>query len=106
MADDIHDLPLLNYPHVIVTLMRQRAIKMVRHEIAAKGLRLHDFTSAQIAMLAEAYAQAHRDELIRVACDTVRIADGLRELAEAEARRRAKARPKTDVAAKAIEQKH
>jgi hypothetical protein len=91
MTDDIHDLPLLNYPHVIVTLMRQRAIKMVKHEIAAKGLRLNDFTAAQIQTLASAYAQAHRDELIKVACDTVRIADGLRELAEAEAKRRAKA---------------
>jgi hypothetical protein len=94
MTDDIHDLPLLNYPHVIVTLMRQRALKMVRAEIAAKGLRLGDFTSAQIQMLASAYTHAHRDELIRIACDTVRIADGLSELAEAEARRRAKARPK------------
>jgi hypothetical protein len=42
--------------------------------------------------LALAYVQAHRDELIKVACDTVRIADGLRELAKQEARRRAKAR--------------
>src|SRR6516164_6178631 len=89
---DIHDNPLLNYPHVIVTLMRQRAIKIVKQELAAKGIKLWDVTSAQIQLLAAAYVQAHREEMIKVACDTVRIADGLRELAEQEARRRAKAR--------------
>ena len=89
---DIHDNPLLNYPHVIVTLMRQRAIKIVKQELAAQGIKLWDVTSAQIQLLAQAYVQSHREEMIRVACDTVRIAHGLRELAEQEARRRAKAR--------------
>ena len=32
---DIHDNPLLHYPHVIVALMRQRAIKIVKAELAA-----------------------------------------------------------------------
>jgi len=81
---DIHENPLLNYPHVIVTLMRQRAIKMVKRELAAQ---IWDVTSAQIKLLAQAYVSSHRDELIKVACDTVRIADGLRELAEQEAKR-------------------
>jgi hypothetical protein len=34
---NIHDNPLLNYSHVIVTLMRQRAIKIVKQELAAQG---------------------------------------------------------------------
>ena len=88
---NIHENPLLNYPHVIVTLMRQRAIKIVKQRLAAEGVRIWDVTSAQIQLLAQAYVAEHREEMIRVACDTVRIADGLRELAEQEARRRAKA---------------
>jgi hypothetical protein len=103
---DIHDNPLLNYPHVIVTLMKQRAIKIVKQELAAQGIKLWDVTSAQIQLLAAAYVQAHRDEMIKVACDTVRIADGLRELAEAEAKRRAKARGRDYDDRKAIVRKH
>jgi len=41
-------------------------------------------------LLAEAYFASHRNECVRVAIDTIRIADGLRQLAEKEARRRAK----------------
>src|SRR6516164_9246681 len=95
---DIHENPLLNYPHVIVTLMKQRAIKIVKAELAAKGVRIWDVTSAQLQLLAQAYVQSHREEMIRVACDTVRIADGLRQLAEQEAKRRAKAKRDCDVA--------
>jgi hypothetical protein len=104
---DIHDLPLLNYPHVIVTLMRQRAIKIVKRQLAAQGIGLHQVTSAQIQLLAQAYVQSHREEMIRVACDTVRIADGLRELAEQEAKRRARARKnaQADLSMKQITQK-
>ena len=69
-------------------------------------MRIWDVTSAQIQLLAVAYVQAHRDEMIRVACDTVRIADGLRELAEQEARRRAKERGRDDDDRKAIIRKH
>ena len=94
---DIHENPLLNYPHVIVTLMRQRAIKIVKAELVAKGVQIWDVTSAQILLLAQAYVAEHREEMIRVACDTVRIADGLRQVAEQEARRRAKARRDRDV---------
>jgi len=71
---------------------RQRAIKIVKAELAAQGIKLWDVTSAQIQLLAQAYVQSHREEMIRVAIDTVRIADGLRQLAEQEAKRRAKAR--------------
>ena len=95
---DIHDNPLLNYPHVICSLMKQRAIKIVKAELAAKGVRIWDVTSAQLQLLAQAYVQSHREEMIRVACDTVRIADGLRQLAEQEAKRRAKAKRDCDVA--------
>jgi hypothetical protein len=74
----------------------------VKREIAAAGFKLHDVTAAQIQWLAEAYVEGHRNELIRVACDMVRTGAGLQELAEKEARRRAKAKPlvepKTEVA--------
>ena len=44
---DIHENPLLNYPHVIVTLMRQRAIKIVKRELAAQGRQIAISASAK-----------------------------------------------------------
>jgi hypothetical protein len=84
--------PLANYPGVIATLIRQRTIKIVKRELAAKGVRIWDVTSCELARLAEAYFESHRAELIRVAIDTIRTAASLQQLAESEARRRAKAR--------------
>ena len=85
MTSSIHDAPLANYPGVIATLIRQRTIK-------AKGVRIWDVTSCDLARLAEAYFESHRAELIRVAIGTIRTAASLQQLAESEARRRAKAR--------------
>jgi hypothetical protein len=90
----IHDNPLEFYPSVIACLVRFKAVKCVKREIAAAGIKLGDVTNAQIQLLAQAYAEGHRDELIRVACDMVRTGAELQRLAEQEARRRAKAKPK------------
>jgi hypothetical protein len=94
MTSSIHDEPLRWYPGVIATLVRFKAVKCVKREIAAAGIKLHDVTSAQIQWLAQAYAEGHRNELIRVACDMVRTGAELQRLAEQEAKRRAKAKPK------------
>jgi hypothetical protein len=94
MTSSIHDNPLEHYPGVIATLVRFKAVKCVKREVAAAGIRLHDVSSAQIQWLAEAYVEGHRDELIRVACDMVRTGAELQRLAEREAKRRAKAKPK------------
>ena len=88
----IHDDPLANYPSLIRTLVRQRTLKFVKRELKARGVELHQVPSAYIRALAQAYFESHRAELIRVACDTVRTADRLRQMAESEAQRRAKAR--------------
>jgi hypothetical protein len=87
----IHDAPLTNYPRLIVTLIRQRTLKIVKRELKAQGVELEQVPSAYIRALAQAYVESHRAELIRVACDTVLTADRLRRLAESEAQRRAKA---------------
>jgi hypothetical protein len=91
----IHDAPLTNYPSLIATLIRQRTIKIVKRELAAKGVRIWDVTSCDLVRLAEAYFEsAHRAELIRVAIDTVRTGADLQALAEREARQRERARKK------------
>jgi hypothetical protein len=87
----IHDEPLRWYPGVIATLIKQRTLKIVKKELAAKGVRIGDMTHRDLVLRAEAYFLAHSAECVRVAIDTIRIADGLRQLAEAaEAKRRAK----------------
>jgi hypothetical protein len=92
MTDSMHDAPLANYPGVIATLVRYKAIKIVKRELQAKGVRIWDVTQRDIVLMAEAYFEANRAELIRVAIDTVRTGADLQRLAESEARRRAKAR--------------
>jgi len=78
----IHDAPLTNYPRLIATLIRQRTIKIVKRELAAKGVRIWDATQCDLVRLAEAYFESHRAELIRVAIDTVRTAGDLQSPAE------------------------
>jgi len=87
----IHDAPLTNYPSLIATPVRQRTIKIIKRELKAPGVELGQVPSCYIRALAAAYFESHRAELIRVACDTVRTAERLRQLAESEARRREKA---------------
>jgi len=87
----IHDDPLANCPQLIATLIRQRTLKIVRRELLAQGVELHQLYPHQIRMLCEAYFERHRAECVRVACDTVRIAAGLQHLAEREAKARARA---------------
>jgi hypothetical protein len=87
----IRDAPLTNYPHLIATLVRQRTIKIIKRELQAQGVELGQVPSVYLRMLAQAYFESHRVELMRVASDTVLSADRLRQMAENEAQRRAKA---------------
>ena len=73
-------------------LIRQRTLKIVKTELAAQGVPIWGVTSADLQRLAQGYFETHRAEVIRVACDTVRVAAGLKELAEQEGRRRARGR--------------
>jgi hypothetical protein len=87
----IHDDALANYPSLIATLIRQRTLKIVRRELEAQGVSLDQLLPHELRMLAEAYFERHRASMIKVACDTVRVAAGRLELAEREARERARA---------------
>ena len=83
------DDPLANCPQLIATLIRHRTLKIVKRELRAQGVELHQLYPHQIRMLCEAYFEAHRADLVRVACDTVRMAAGLQFMAEREAKARA-----------------
>jgi hypothetical protein len=87
----IHDDPLANYPELIAKLIRARTLKIVKRELAAQGIGLDLVLPHHLRMACEAYFEKHRNEMIRVACDTVRIAAGLIEIAEREAQARAMA---------------
>jgi hypothetical protein len=85
----IYDFPLDNFPSLIATLIRQRTLKIVKRELEAKGVELGQVPACYIRLLAEGYFESHRAECARVACDTVRMAAGLYELAQKEAHQRA-----------------
>jgi hypothetical protein len=88
MSDDIYDFPLDNFPSLIAKLIRQRVLKIVRKELEAKGFVFDQIPPAYVRQLCEAYFETHKAECIKVAGDTVRIAAGLIELAQREARQR------------------
>jgi hypothetical protein len=51
----------------VACLARQRAIAVVKHQLRARGLKVHSFAHREIVVLANEYAQAHRAELIEEA---------------------------------------
>jgi hypothetical protein len=65
--------------------------------LEAKGVSLDQVYPHEVRALCEAYFQAHRTECIKVASDTVRIAAGLYQLAEKEARQRGPTLPSLTV---------
>ena len=77
---------------MIATLIRQRTLKIIKKELEAKGVALGQVLPVELRALCEAYFESHRSEMIRFACDTVRIGAGLYQIAEREAHRRAMAR--------------
>ena len=50
--------------HALIVLAMQRAKKVVKANIRAKGQRISDFSAREIALLAEDYLAQHRQELI------------------------------------------
>ena len=48
----------------VASLARQQAIKAVKHQLRARGLKVHSFAHREIVILANEYAQAHRAKLI------------------------------------------
>lgn len=87
----IHANPMRYYPHMIHTLAFQRAIRIIKKQIAADGVRLGDVTSRDLKIWANYYLEAHRAELIEATIEWVRDDPVFLKLGENEARRRAKA---------------
>jgi hypothetical protein len=100
--DPCHDDPMGNYGHLIRTLAFHEAVKIVKHQIAARGDKLHEWSRKEIHIEADAYFDDNRAFLM---CDTllkVRREPSLLKLAEAEAKRRTRQRPKPMDPAKAL----
>jgi hypothetical protein len=51
----------------VACLARQQAIKAVKHQLRARGLKVYSFAHREIIVLANEYAEAHRAELIEEA---------------------------------------
>jgi hypothetical protein len=74
--------------------MFHSAIKITKEAIAAKGLKLGQFSRRTIEMLAGRYVELHCEELIAEVIERVRTERGLAELALSEAKRRGRYWPK------------
>jgi hypothetical protein len=90
------DLPR-HCPHLLRTLAFREAVKITKRAIAAQGLKLYDFSSAEIHKLAERYLTLHQAELVAEAIEIVRGDPEFMQLAVAETKRRGRywpAKPK------------
>jgi hypothetical protein len=67
---------------------RHLARKVVKAQMQAAGLKLSHVDARIITAQANAYLDQHRDNLLAEAAMTIDRVPGLRELAEAEAKRR------------------
>ena len=73
---------------VIATLARQAAIKAVKGQLQAQGLKLHHFAQRTIVAAADEYLAEHRQALVEEAAEKVRTSPALRALYDREQRRR------------------
>jgi len=90
---EIHSEPLRAYPHIIHTLSFHAAVKLIKLQLKARGEKLVEYSLKDLTILADAYFEAHREELIAATIVKVRSAPDLRSLAEKEARRRGRMWP-------------
>jgi hypothetical protein len=82
--------PFGNRSAVLCTLARQKAVKAIKRQLQARGIRLNDVTARDIHIWADAYLEVHRQELIEQAMEMVSSSRELRKLYEREQRQRAK----------------
>jgi hypothetical protein len=73
--------------------MFREAVKITKEAIAARGLKLGQFSRRTIEMLAGRYVELHREELMAEVIERVRTERGLAELAMSEAKRRGRLWP-------------
>jgi len=81
-------------PHLLRTLAFQSAIRITKRAIAARGMKLYDFSSCEIHLLAERYLKLHLRELVAEAIEIVRGDAEFMKLAVAETKRRGRYWPK------------
>jgi hypothetical protein len=93
IRDMDHD-PLTEYPHLLHTLAFYEAVKIVKHQIAARGDKLMEFSRKKIHALADVYFDDNRSLLMADAIIKVLREPSLLRLAESESKRRARERPK------------
>src|SRR5262249_10096924 len=89
----IHDDPMRHYPHLITTLAWQRAMRIVKQQLAAQNVKIWDVTSRDLKLWADGYLRTHRAELIEATIRMVRTDSEFLKLGESEARRRGRMWP-------------
>jgi hypothetical protein len=63
MAEATYSLP--RYPSVVIgSLIRSAAREAVKHNIRAEGLKVQHFSVREISVMAEAFAEKHREALV------------------------------------------
>jgi len=87
MQEAIQPLPP-QFSAVIVTLARQAAIKAVKRQLQAQGLKPQYMAKREIVGLAEEYLLEHRQVLLAQTWQRVCSAPELRELYDREQRKR------------------
>jgi len=93
VRDMNHD-PLTEYPHLLHTLAYHSAAKIIKEQLRARGERLHKYALKDIHFLADAYFEANRELLMVETLLKIQREPSLLRLAEAEAKRHARERPK------------
>jgi len=73
---------------VITTLARYRAMRTVKRQLQARGLKLRNFTAAALRVQANEYLAEHRAALLAEATEMVRDCAELRKLYDREQRER------------------
>jgi len=80
--------PIIQPSTVIVTLARQAAIKAVKRELQAQGIKLYPFAQRDLVVMAAQYAAANRAALLAETIERVQRSPELRELYDREQRQR------------------
>jgi hypothetical protein len=78
--------PYDNRSAVLCILARRAAIKAIKQQLQAQGVRLSYISPRDIRAFANAYFAEHREALIEHAMETVRLVPQLRTLYEREQR--------------------
>jgi hypothetical protein len=90
---EIHNDPLRHYPHLIHLLAFQRAMRIVKQQLAAQNVKIWDVTSRDLKLWADGYLKAHRGELYEATIRMVRTDPEFLKLGESEAKRRGRMWP-------------